>query len=209
MSTPPEGALVGRASAVGQLAVAYLLYVAGYLAINRFNAGRPAATLFLPGEERLPLVAGFGPLYATGFLLPLLVIAFPLPRARFRQLLASFSLTAVVAFSVFLVFPVVLQRPAMPGGPGALLLRLAWLDLPGNCFPSLHVAVTWLFWLAYRDRVPRPGALLALVAGICASTVPVKQHYIVDIAAGIVLATASWSIGSFQGRAIQLPPASS
>jgi membrane-associated phospholipid phosphatase len=67
------------------------------------------------------------------------------------------------------------------------------LDEPYNLFPSLHVAISWLAWLACRDRV-RPRALfLAVVVAISISTVFVKQHYIVDVVAGVALAVAAWA----------------
>lgn len=193
---PPR---VRRLSAGVVLAFSYALYITGYLAINRLNALRPARVLFLPGEERLPLVPEFAPLYAAGFLLPILVIAFPPSLPLFLRLLRAFALTAVTAFAIFLAWPVALARPPVEGR-ASLLLRLAWLDQPGNCFPSLHVALACLFWLAFRRRVRWPGALLALVAGICVSTVLVKQHYAADILAGAVLAFAAWHVAGLRHR---------
>lgn len=198
--TPVEEAVpVRRAFAGAVLALSYALYLAAYLVINRLNASRTAHVLFLPGEERLPLVPELAPLYAAGFLLPILVIAFPPSRHRFRRLLRAFALTAVTAFAIFLVWPVALERPPVEG-LSSLLLRFAWLDRPGNCFPSLHVAVACLFWLAFRRHVRWPGALLALVAGICVSTVLVKQHYAADVLAGAALAFAAWHVAGFPQR---------
>lgn len=197
MTPAEEAAPVRRAWAGAVLALSYALYLAGYLAINRANASRPARVLFLPGEERLPLVPQLAPLYAAGFLLPILVIAFPPSLPRFRRLLRAFALATVTAFAVFLAWPVALERPPVEG-VSSLLLRLAWLDRPGNCFPSLHVAVACLFWLAFRKCVSWPGAFSALVIGICVSTVLVKQHYAADVLAGVALAIAAWRVAGIR-----------
>jgi membrane-associated phospholipid phosphatase len=74
-------------------------------------------------------------------------------------------------------------------------------DTPFNCFPSLHAAVSTICfytWYEYsKIRVTRATRIVAVLtfvvaAGIILSTLFVKQHYIVDEAAGIVLA---WAVG--------------
>ncbi len=70
-----------------------------------------------------------------------------------------------------------------------------------NCFPSLHAAVATICWYAWhryarqrKSTVVRVIAIGMLVVGIgvVLSTLFVKQHYIADEIAGILLA---WGIG--------------
>ena len=68
------------------------------------------------------------------------------------------------------------------------------MDKPYNHFPSLHVTLSCLS--AHASQVsPRSRVLLHIVAaGIGVSTVLVKQHYIVDVLYGYVLAWAAWRL---------------
>lgn len=60
-----------------------------------------------------------------------------------------------------------------------------WFDAPQNCFPSLHVSSCLLFLEVNWRRPGRvPASLVALA--IAASTVLVKQHYVLDVLGGMV-----------------------
>jgi len=70
-------------------------------------------------------------------------------------------------------------------------------DTTFNCFPSLHAAVSTIcFYTWYRYNKVRPGRVTASVAalalfitvGVILSTLFLKQHYVADEVAGIVLA---------------------
>jgi membrane-associated phospholipid phosphatase len=74
-------------------------------------------------------------------------------------------------------------------------------DTSFNCFPSLHAAVSTIcFYAWYRYAKLKPGKItkvlavvtFAIATGVILSTLFVKQHYIVDEIAGIVLA---WAVG--------------
>jgi membrane-associated phospholipid phosphatase len=66
-----------------------------------------------------------------------------------------------------------------------------------NCFPSLHAAVSFIafyVWFEYSKINPKPWkkvvaySMLVVAIGVVISTIFVKQHYIVDEIAGIILA---------------------
>lgn len=69
------------------------------------------------------------------------------------------------------------------------------LDPPYNCFRSLHVAYSFLAALT-SYRVHRGLGLAALLwaALIGISTLYTKQHYAVDVIAGVVMAYASYAV---------------
>lgn len=191
------------------LAAAYLLFLASYLAIDAFSVGRTAHTLFLPGEQRIPFVPEAEFVYALAYLLPVLA-AWKLPdAARLRRLLYALALSLVVAYATFLLYPVRFDRPAVQVRSVATwLVALEYrLDPPYNLFPSLHVAIGWLVWLACRDQVGRRPVFLAVVIGISLSIVFVKQHYLVDGVAGAALAVAAWVVaGRREGRRARVLP---
>ncbi len=120
-----------------------------------------------------------------------------------------------IAIVIYIVFPVTsqpLRDIIYPGGPpypttptGNFWLDQIYLlynsDTSFNCFPSLHAAVSTIsFYAWYRYAKIKPGKItkalaimsFALATGVILSTLFVKQHYIVDEIAGIVLA---WAVG--------------
>ncbi len=123
-------------------------------------------------------------------ILPLCVVR---PIHLFRRVAMAYSLMVLTALVCFVLVPV-----QMTHGPGnfpldsfaawGLALTL-WIDTSANCFPSLHVATSVMAALcsAKADAfVGRIAWLIALL--IAASTLLVKQHYIVDVIGGAALA---------------------
>jgi membrane-associated phospholipid phosphatase len=136
----------------------------------------------------------------------------------------AFSLVLInlVADIVYLVFPVttdiyrqeLLAHP-MTGNAFASAMYAHYATDPSfNCFPSLHASVAVIcFYAWYRYARLKPNwitkaiAILMLVvaAGVVLSTLFVKQHYIADEIAGIVLA---WVIGRWMFDLFWKPGAS-
>ena len=70
------------------------------------------------------------------------------------------------------------------------------LDLPLNCFPSMHVSLVFLG--LFVIKMYRPDLLryyLVWAIAIALSTLLVKQHYIVDVLAGGVLGSLIGWVG--------------
>lgn len=115
---------------------------------------------------------------------------------RSRTCYAMLAAT-LVAFAVFVAYPTTAERAGvgLPGATG-LAYRLVYrVDVPTNCFPSLHVALAALSaaGLAAHGRGARAGAIGGAVL-IAASTVTTKQHYLVDAVGGLVVAAGAWSL---------------
>src|SRR5262249_6337477 len=61
-----------------------------------------------------------------------------------------------------------------------------WLDLPYNCFPSLHVSNVFLVSFFLRKFKKGMGWILFPLSFLVAfSVVCVKQHYVADVLAGM------------------------
>src|SRR5512140_2020701 len=148
---------VSRRGRLGLAVLAgYVVFAATWVPINRFSIGRPAHELWLPGERALPLVPDFEYLYVLPYLLPLLIIWAEPGAATLQRAVRAFVITLVVAYATYLLFPVYLERPALPTGTtAARLLALEYRDPPYNHFPSLHVALGWLVYLTVRERLFR------------------------------------------------------
>ncbi len=116
----------------------------------------------------------------------------------FRRAMKTYLVTLSVAYVGFVFYPTAGPRPSdVPGdGFAAWCLRLQYsLDWRYNCFPSLHVANSFVSALiAYR--VNRTVGFLAVLwaALIGVSTLYTKQHYFVDVIAGTLLALMAYGL---------------
>lgn len=184
------------------LAWSYVVFSATYLPINLFSVGRDAATLFLPGEERVPFLPIFEYLYVLSYFVGVLLYYTIRDAATLRRLLRATALTLLVAYTTYLLFPVYFDRPHLEvDSLHTWLLSIEYLDKPYNHFPSLHVALSWL--AVHASQVSRSSRFwLALLAtGISISTVFVKQHYVVDVVYGFALAWGAWRVAGGRGAA--------
>jgi membrane-associated phospholipid phosphatase len=184
------------------IAIAMLLYAfGGYFWIGATVEPASAATLATALDARIPFVPESIYVYASVYLLIALPIFVIDSRALFRRTALAYAVIVTVCLLCFRLSPVsgAALRPDLAdvqASPFVLWgLRLNYgLDPPVNLFPSLHVAgATIAAWAAGRAR-PAYGALAGvLVAAVAIAVCTVKQHYWVDAAAGIALATAVWA----------------
>lgn len=137
----------------------------------------------------------YGSLYAFVALLPLAVVRQP---ELFRRAMQAYLTVMLVGYSGFLLYPTVAPRPAVVEGSefAAWGLRLVYeIDPPHGCFPSLHVAYSFVSALTcYRVHrgVGIVAALWAALIGV--STLFTKQHYAVDAIAGMTAAFAAYAV---------------
>lgn len=117
------------------------------------------------------------------------VFLLSLPRLRVACL--AYTISIMSSLVMFMLMPVGIVRPEpQPGDYGLLLLTVTRaIDQPFNCFPSLHVSLDFIAAFVTWTEHPRAGAaLLALASVISVSTLFVKQHYVLDLVAGVLLA---------------------
>ena len=115
-------------------------------------------------------------------------------RERCYRVFAGELIAKLICGLFFIVLPTRIERPAVEGsGFIAWLMKLVYAgDLPANLFPSIHCMDSWFCFRGAigMKRVPRWYAPLMLIFTLLvfASTVLVKQHVLVDIPAGILVA---------------------
>ncbi|WP_047304930.1 MULTISPECIES: phosphatase PAP2 family protein [Pseudomonas] len=169
-------------------ALALLLGLALFIGLQRLVT--PRYSWVTPLDQWIPFVAESWFLYVLFFPFVLLAAAYASPQ-RFRALRNATGLAFVVALLCFWLFPEWLPRPQIDALDNAFLqqrLSRMWqLDLACNGCPSLHVAVTCLACRALRDR-PYPWLSAATGLLICLSTLTLKQHTLIDVAGGALLA---------------------
>ena len=170
-----------------------------YIFIPELTTGRtqhiPEVTLdrLIPVQPGWALV--YGSLYLFLILLPVFVVR---EEEQIRRTVWAYLLVWVTAYVCFLVYPTVASRPAAILGEGFSVWGLRSLygaDPPYNCFPSIHVAHSFVSALT-AHRVHRGVGVAALFCALLVgvSTLYTKQHYVLDVAGGILLACVAYVV---------------
>lgn len=185
--------------AILALFAVFVALVPLYIVIGAYMRDRVLHMPALALDRALPVVPAwslvYGSLYFAMFL-PLVVVR---REEQIRRTLQAYLMLWIVAYAIFLAYPTVLPRPTraeIGGGFCGWALRIvyAW-DGPYNCFPSLHVAQSYLAALACY-RVSRG---IGLAAGVWATLVAVstlytKQHYVADVIVGAFMAWVAHAV---------------
>lgn len=170
------------------VSLAPFYFVIGELTRNRTTyVPEVALDRAVPVQPAWMLV--YASLYVFVIVLPVLVVR---QRELFRRGMQGYLMVMLVAYAGFLLYPTVGPRPDAVSGDGfaAWSLRLLYdMDPPYNCFPSLHVAYSFVAALTcYRVHrgVGIAAAMWAALIGV--STLYTKQHYAADVIVGAVSA---------------------
>jgi membrane-associated phospholipid phosphatase len=179
--------------------VALALLVPLYIFIAETMPGRSLHAPELALDRFFPLRPVWGLVYGSLYLFLIALPAFVIRQEdQIRRTVRAYLMVWIVAYVCFLVYPTRAPRPAEVAGNGFAVWGLRFLyeaDPPYNCFPSLHVAHSFVSALACF-RVHRG---VGIVAGLCSALVGVstlftRQHYVLDVVAGIVLAGAAYLV---------------
>ncbi|MEK9157645.1 MAG: phosphatase PAP2 family protein [Patescibacteria group bacterium] len=167
--------------------------IAIFLALYGFVSHLPIdrhAISFILNEEKVPFLPWTLIVYLSVFLQAGIILRLTphklLPRTLFFGLCI-----AIIGFIIFIIFPIEYPRNLYPtANKGITFLRKIYSS--GNCFPSLHVAMTLLltgfYCLVQKSKKLRFLMCLWAIA-IVFSVLTTKQHYLIDIFGGVILAT--------------------
>ena len=142
----------------------------------------------------------WGYVYESNFLLVGLCGWLVCSREELWRYVYGFALLSLASFTVFLLFPVASPRPAQSLDTSRFLLFITRVDGPLNAFPSLH-ASSLVYALLFARRafgrtlpISVAGFGLVWAALILFATLATKQHYAIDLAAGVFLGAVSDSL---------------
>lgn len=190
------------------MALGYLVFCALYLGADQLHWREPLALRSGALDAALPFLPWSIWVYLSQFvLLPTSIIKARDDADRGTALFAMLAATALAA-AVFVLWPTTLPRTVVPdsGATGLAWALLHAADTPNNCFPSLHVALAAIAG-ATLWRSGRPALALAWPPGIALSTLTTRQHVVLDVLAGLLLAAVAWSLISFLIRHDRTKPA--
>lgn len=169
-------------------------YVAS-LGYDYLNHGPNRLFLRTPIDQALPVVPVFAVPYVSlePFIYGSLVV-FLLFRVRlFQSAVSSMIVTFLVSYLFFAFLQTYVDRPVLTSNdPFTEMIRGVYAsDHPYNDFPSLHVSTSTIIAIHWWRFSRRSWPLIVWAGFVAISTVMVKQHYVPDIAGGLVLAFAS------------------
>lgn len=181
-----------------------VVFVILYGGLNWVTAQRTARLqLWFDWELAIPLVPWMVWPYLSifaSFFLPM----FALDTPRIHALCRRLAVATVISAIAFLLFPAELgyaRQESVPGSEAAFRLLHA-LDLPHNLAPSLHVSWSLVLLLTLRSVSPRWSRfgfdlwLLLLVT----SVVFTHQHHVLDVAGGMLVASAAYGSVAADGQ---------
>ena len=167
-----------------------------YPACNWLTAQRGMTfDLYVEAELSIPFIPEFVWAYLSLYII-FFVPPFLLKPARMDVLGKQLVAATIFCGIIFLLFPAQLGfERSVPVDPfyRSIFANLFAVDLPHNMVPSLHVAFSSLILFTVIDvqRTILPkiifGTWLVLV---CASTVFVHQHHLLDVVTGLLVAAA-------------------
>jgi len=147
-------------------------------------------------DRNIPFQPGWVWAYQSLYLITGTIPWLATTASQLRRYVVSFWLVAIVGLVIFVLLPVAAPRPQVAThSPGMSLLLI--YDGPYGDFPSLHagfLVLTLAFGFRVMDcRVPIVviALMLAWAAVILYATLALKEHYAIDLLAGIALALAA------------------
>lgn len=177
----------------------FVIWAAGYFAIASYTEGGPGYTVPITEWERdIPFMPIFVWIYLTIYPLFLLPYLFIRNKEFFRLFSTAYITLMCICYMIYLFYPVsfVHRPPLLEDNFTTFALGCVYAaDNTWNCFPSMHVAMSLLAALTIFE-VHRIRGILAILLTllIAASTVLIKQHYILDVLASLALTSLVYFI---------------
>jgi membrane-associated phospholipid phosphatase len=168
-----------------------------------------ARSLMTDLDVQIPFIPGFIIPYLLWYPLILgsLIIFCMRDRKVYYRTLVALCVGLIISYLFYFFFQTTVPRPSI--APDSFLNTLVWFvyqtDQPYNCFPSIHVLTSYLIIKGIMDCSNLPKALRYIVAfsswAVIVSTVFVKQHVVLDVFGGVILAQFLYHIvGKYMER---------
>lgn len=157
-------------------------------------------------DLKVPVIPAFMYIYFGCYIFWVVnyIIMGHLGKEHFYKYISADIMSRFVCGLFFILLPttnVALREAVMLNGSTLsekLMQFLYMVDQPTNLFPSIHCLVSWFCFIGIRGQksVPKWYRVFSCIFAIlvCVSTQVTKQHYIVDVFGGIILAEVLYYI---------------
>lgn len=184
------------------LFVVYIIYLVSFFLIDKWP-NRDYYIIHSKIDDIIPLYKPAILIYCSWFLMLVLPFIFLLKKKAYNDLwniaVPMFS-AMFISLIIYIFWPTALEiRPEYLSGNDVftyLLKQIEAIDAPNNVCPSIHVSTSMIIDYQFSKsinmqddskRLSRIGFRILNIS-ICISTMLVKQHSIIDVLAGIIMA---------------------
>lgn len=171
-----------------------MVFFVAYLYLLRHPAGAVSIIPAMPLDSLIGFQPWALPIYLSLWVYVSLPTVLMLSRSEIVSYGCKVALPCLSGLAIFYFWPNAIAPAAIDWTqyPGVAFLKN--VDTAGNAFPSLHVATAVFsgLWLHWRIRLLRLGRAvewcnIAWCVAIAYSTMAIKQHVTLDVAAGTLL----------------------
>ena len=154
-------------------------------------------------DRSIPFMPGWSFIYLGCFLFWAVnyILITRQSREEWFQFATGDYLSRLICGIFFVLLPTTNIRPEIVGdGVVQGLIRFIYrIDAPTNLFPSIHCLVSWMCFIGIRGKsyIPKWYRIFSCLFAIAvfASTLFTKQHFVVDVVAGVIFAEICYYIG--------------
>jgi hypothetical protein len=173
-----------------------------YLIVLKWRGGDAKITTWTPVDEWFPFWPSWVWVYLIPYLLGPILIGM-MSRSTFWWYVRNGLAIVAVTLVIFVLIPTQIDNRyrSMDTGTGLtaeMYKQMIEIDEPpANAAPSLHVSLTCLLALALFRDFPRGWPLwIGFVGLVWLSTLVTRQHHLIDVATGVLLALGIVSVTS-------------
>lgn len=184
------------------LGITILMNTLAYNGVRIFEEGRYHYNLSYPLDALVPFMPEFIVIY-FGCYIFWIVNYVIIAREKSEEGYRFFTADLYARFAcliIFLLFPTTNTRPILHGsGLWTEAVRFLYaVDAPTNLLPSIHCMTSWFCYIGIKKRKDIPGwyKTFSLVTAVLVfvSTLALRQHVFIDVAAGVLLAEGTYFI---------------
>jgi len=176
------------------LILTYLLAALLYLFAQRFPIFTARELPLTWVDDAIPFIPTTIWIYTSEYFFFLAVFLIVRGEQALNEYFYAWIILQIICIPIFWLWPTIFPRHLF-GLPNELdtmsyfvFANMRVTDLASNCFPSLHVSGVFVSALVLRKHSKTFLPFLIWAVIISASTLTTKQHYFVDVVAGLILA---------------------
>lgn len=171
-----------------------------YAAVNKPH--EVVYSLVTPLDSAMPFIKVFAIPYSVWifYIYACLIYFYIKDRNVYYLSLGTYIVSALISYTIYSVFQTTVPRPVVPEDDllSSLVNFIYRRDQPYNCFPSIHVFSSYLMIKSLKKsgfgNWKNRTVIYTSSTLIIMSTMFVKQHVILDIVGGIVLAEVVFQV---------------
>ena len=178
----------------------YAVYLVWFFAMEKIP-NRNYHIVYSKLDDYIPFYKPAILIYSSWFLMLVIPFVYLLKRKSYDDLyniIIPMFAAMFISLIIYVIYPTALDiRVTDITGNDIcswIIRKIQQIDDPNNVCPSIHVSTTVIIYNQFRrilkDNKKSKALFLLWSAGICISTMLVKQHSIIDVVCGVVLAYA-------------------